>query len=106
MARTASTTRAWRRCQLCKAKARRRIEFMSEITAGRVIFGPEATEPILGVTALESVGMTVDPTTHTLRRLLAIPLKRRVERPSDPRGRQSVRASTTPRPQPPAPQPL
>ena len=49
------------------------IEFMSEITAGRVIFGPESTEPILGVTALESAGITVDPTTQTLRRLPAIP---------------------------------
>lgn len=52
------------------------IEFMGEVTAGRVIFGPEGTEPILGVTALESVGITVDPTNQTLRRLPAIPLKR------------------------------
>ena len=51
------------------------IEFMGEITAGRVIFGPEGTEPILGVTALESVGIIVDLTTQTLRRLPAIPLK-------------------------------
>jgi len=48
---------------------------MGEITAGRVIFGPEGIEPILGVTALESAGITVDPATHTLRRLPAIPLK-------------------------------
>lgn len=52
-----------------------RIEFMGEITAGRVIFGPEGTEPILGVTALESVGITIDPTNRTLERLPAIPLK-------------------------------
>jgi len=51
------------------------IEFMGEITAGRVIFGPEDTEPILGVTALESVGITIDPATRTLKRLPAIPLK-------------------------------
>ena len=51
------------------------IEFMGEITAGRIIFGPEAVAPILGVTALESVGITLDPTTRTLRRLPAIPLK-------------------------------
>lgn len=51
------------------------IEFMGEITAGRVIFGPETSEPILGVTALESVGMTIDPATRTLKRLPAIPLK-------------------------------
>ena len=51
------------------------IEFMGEITAGRVIFGPEDLEPILGVTALESVGMTIDPANQTLKRLPAIPLK-------------------------------
>jgi clan AA aspartic protease len=51
------------------------IEVMGEVTAGRVIFGPEGTEPILGVTALESVGITVDPAHQTLRRLPAIPLK-------------------------------
>jgi clan AA aspartic protease len=52
-----------------------RIEFMGEITAGRVIFGEPGSEPILGVTALESVGIMVDPTTKTLKRLPAIPLK-------------------------------
>ena len=51
------------------------IAFMDEITAGRVIFGPDNAEPILGVTALESVGITVDPTNRTLKRLPAIPLK-------------------------------
>src|SRR5687767_15034083 len=51
------------------------ISFMNEITAGRVIFGPDNVEPILGVTALESVGMTVDPANQRLRRLPAIPLK-------------------------------
>jgi predicted aspartyl protease len=48
---------------------------MGELTAGRVVFGPEGTEPILGVTALESVGIMVDPVTKTLKRLPAIPLK-------------------------------
>jgi clan AA aspartic protease len=57
------------------------IEFMGEITAGRVIFGPEGVAPILGVTALESVGVTVDPASQTLKRLPAVPLKRRVVRP-------------------------
>lgn len=51
------------------------IRFMGEVTAGRVIFGPNNAEPILGVTALESVGITIDPTTRTLKRLPAIPLK-------------------------------
>jgi clan AA aspartic protease len=52
------------------------IEFMGEVTAGRVIFGPDDAEPILGVTALESVGIQVDPANRTLKRLPAIPLKR------------------------------
>jgi clan AA aspartic protease len=51
------------------------IEFMGEITAGRVIFGPDNAEPLLGVTALESVGILVDATNQTLKRLPAIPLK-------------------------------
>jgi len=48
---------------------------MNETTAGRIIFGPENVEPLLGVTALESVGVTIDPTNRTLKRLSAIPLK-------------------------------
>ena len=51
------------------------IEFMGEITAGRIIFGPDDVSPLLGVTALESVGIVIDPRTRTLRRLPAIPLK-------------------------------
>lgn len=52
-----------------------RIEFMGETTAGRVVFGDPGCEPLLGVTALESVGILVDPVNKTLRRLPAIPLK-------------------------------
>ena len=52
-----------------------KIEFMGETTAGRVIFGDPGSESILGVTALESVGIMVDPTNRTLKRLPAIPLK-------------------------------
>jgi clan AA aspartic protease len=51
------------------------IAFMGEVTAGRVIFGPDDVEPVLGVTALESAGITVDPASGTPRRLPAIPLK-------------------------------
>ena len=51
------------------------IQFMGEITAGRVIFGPENCEPLLGVTALESVGILVDSANQTLKRMPAIPLK-------------------------------
>jgi clan AA aspartic protease len=51
------------------------IEFMGELTSGRVIFGPDNTEPLLGVTALESIGILVDPIKQTLKRMPAIPLK-------------------------------
>ncbi|MGA2233662.1 MAG: clan AA aspartic protease [Tepidisphaeraceae bacterium] len=51
------------------------IRFMGEITSGRVIFGDESVEPLLGVTALESVGILVDSANKTLKRLPAIPLK-------------------------------
>ena len=51
------------------------IEFMGDVTAGRVIFGPAGVEPILGVTALESTGVVPIPKTQTLKRLPAIPLK-------------------------------
>jgi clan AA aspartic protease len=50
------------------------IEFMGEITGGRVIFGPEGVEPFLGVTALEAAGVTIDPNTQTLRKLPAVRL--------------------------------
>lgn len=51
------------------------IEFMGEITSGRIIFGPDNCEPLLGVTALESVGIVIEPTTRRPKRLPAIPLK-------------------------------
>ncbi len=51
------------------------FSFMGETSAGRVILGPDNAEPLLGVTALESVGIVVDPVSRTLKRLPAIPLK-------------------------------
>ena len=51
------------------------IKFMGEITAGRVIFGPENAGPLLGVTALESAGIVIDPSTQGLKRLPAVRLK-------------------------------
>ena len=52
------------------------MRFMNEIIATRIIFGPESSEPILGVVALESAGFIVDPRNQTLRKLRARPLKR------------------------------
>lgn len=51
------------------------IEFMGEIVGGTIIFGEAGTEPILGVTALESVGIEVDPLNQRLKRLPAVRLK-------------------------------
>ena len=48
------------------------IEFMGDWTAGTVIFGADDAEPILGVTALESVGIEVDPKNQRLKRLPAV----------------------------------
>lgn len=52
-----------------------RIEFMGEFTAGLVVFGEPNSEPLLGVTALESVGVEVDPRNQRLRKLSAVRLK-------------------------------
>jgi len=51
-----------------------RIEFMGAITAGRIIFGPDDAEPFLGVTALAAAGVSIDPSTQTLRKLPAVRL--------------------------------
>lgn len=51
------------------------LEFMGEIVGGTVISGDEDAEPFLGVTALESVGIEVDPMNRRLKRLPAVRLK-------------------------------
>ena len=51
------------------------LEFMDEIALARIIFGPDNTEPLLGVGALEDAGFLVDPKNQTLRKLSAFPLK-------------------------------
>lgn len=52
-----------------------RIEYLGDIVGATVILGKDDCEPILGVTALESAGIIVDPRTNQLKRLPAIPLK-------------------------------
>jgi clan AA aspartic protease len=52
-----------------------RVEFMGEIVGATVIFGRDDAEPLLGVTALESVGIEVDPQNQRLKRLPAVRLK-------------------------------
>lgn len=52
-----------------------RIGFIGEETVAQIIFGPAGAQPILGVVALENMGVVVDPITKTLKRLHAKPLK-------------------------------
>ena len=51
------------------------IEFMGDIVGGTVLYGAPDTEPLLGLTALESVGIEVDPVNQRLKRLPAVRLK-------------------------------
>ena len=48
-----------------------RIEIMGEFTGGTVAFGDEGSEPLLGLTVLESVGIVVDPHNEALSKLPA-----------------------------------
>ena len=52
-----------------------RVEFMGEFVGATIVFGDQDAEPLLGVTALESVGIEVDPRNQTLKRLPAVRLK-------------------------------
>jgi len=45
------------------------ISFLDETLTSRVIFGPDNAEPILGVIALESMGVIVDPVNQTLKKV-------------------------------------
>ena len=51
------------------------IEFMGEVAGATVVFGEDDAEPLLGVTALESVGIEVDPRNQRLTRLPTTRLK-------------------------------
>ena len=52
-----------------------RVEFMGEFVGATIMFGEVDAEPLLGVTALESVGIEVDPRNQALKRLPAVRLK-------------------------------
>ncbi len=51
------------------------LELMGEKIGGTVIFGEAGAEPLLGVTALESAGVEVDPVNQRLKKLPAVRLK-------------------------------
>jgi clan AA aspartic protease len=52
-----------------------RISLMGEETVTPIIFGPDGSEPILGMLALEGLGISVDPKTRSLKREHARSLK-------------------------------
>ena len=52
------------------------IEFMGEVVGGTVIFGVDHAESRLGMTALQSAGIEVDPRNQQLRRLPSVRLKK------------------------------
>ena len=51
------------------------IEFMGEVVGSTIVYGEEGAVPLLGVTALESMGIEVDPRNQTLKRLPSISLR-------------------------------
>ena len=50
------------------------LRINGEQTMGSVIFGSDDIEPLLGITALESIGFIIDPVRQILRKT-AVPLK-------------------------------
>ena len=53
------------------------IEFMGEIVGTTIVFGAPDAEPLLGVTALESAAVEVDPRNQRLKKLPRGRLKRK-----------------------------
>lgn len=51
------------------------IEFMDETVGGTIVYAEGDAEPLLGVTALESAGVEVDPHNRTLNKLPFVRLK-------------------------------
>lgn len=52
------------------------MELLGEFTGGLVIFGDANAEPLLGVTALESAGIEIDPQNQRLKKLPSVRLKK------------------------------
>ena len=51
------------------------LEIMGELSGGVIVFGDDGAEPLLGVTALESAGIEIDPRSQRLKRLPAVRLR-------------------------------
>ena len=56
------------------------IEFLGKRIGGTIVFGDTEAEPLLGVTALESMGVVVDPGNQRLKKLPAVRLKTALSR--------------------------
>ena len=52
-----------------------RVEFMGGFTGVAIVMGEDDVEPLLGVTALESIGVEVDPVNQTLKRMPYVRLR-------------------------------
>ena len=63
-----------------------KIEFMDDFVGGTVVTGEPGAEPLLGLTALRSMGVEVDVARQELRKLPAVRLKsvRRLPRTAGP----------------------
>ena len=51
------------------------IEFMDEVVGGTIVYGEANAEPLLGVTAMESAGVEVDPHNQTIHKLPYVRLR-------------------------------
>ena len=56
------------------------IEILGELVGGTILFGEAGAEPRIGITALGSAGVEVDPLNRQLKKLPAVPLKELVRR--------------------------
>ena len=52
-----------------------RIEFMAEVVGATILMADEDADPVMGTTALASVGIEVDPRNQELRRLPFVRLR-------------------------------
>lgn len=52
-----------------------KIEFEGEVVGGTIVYREEGAEPLVGVTALESIGFELDPRNRKLKLLPAVLLK-------------------------------
>ena len=52
-----------------------RVEFMGSLAGVTVAMGDDDAEPLLGLTAMESIGVEVDPVSQTLKRMPYVRLR-------------------------------